>query len=165
MTEQIWKRYLPDQKVMQALAFEAGKFIPFQRTDGLGPTNGTTVYSVTGAGMLDLAIASGGGTGASIRIIVDGETLVQSPNTTSYAVGVLPIGEWTVPPNSIAATLLRGGGTAHVSTPLGTYVPGITTSSMGVLWIARPIKFNKSLQIIVGAPNGGDYRIQGGLFI
>lgn len=166
MTEQIWKRYLPDQKVMQALAFEAGKFVPFQSQWSLGPGT-TTVYSVTGAGLLDLAVASGSSSsnGASMKIVVDGVVMVQTPMTTSYAVGVLTEGAWALANGSTPSTLMRANGSYPIVMPSGTYVPGLSTSAQGVLFINRPIKFNKSLEIIVGMGADGYYRIQGGLFL
>lgn len=150
--------------------FEAGKFVPFQINSNLGVSNGTVVYSVTGSGLLDLAlaVASSNPYSASIRVIVDGVVMVQAPPTQApptqaYAVGVVPIGDWAGA--STPFVHITRNGLSSVITPTGTYTPGLTSSSMGVLWINRPIKFNKSLEIIVGMNNDGYYRIQGGLFI
>ncbi|HBJ00043.1 MAG TPA: hypothetical protein DDY89_02535 [Lysinibacillus sp.] len=145
--------------------FEANKFVPFQIQSNLGASSGTVVYSVTGSGLLDLAlaVASSNPNTASIRVIVDGVVMVQAPPTTAYAVGVVPIGDWAGA--STPFVHITRNGLSSVITPSGTYTPGVTTSSMGVLWINRPIKFNKSLEISVGMSNDGYYRIQRGLFI
>ncbi|WP_025114175.1 hypothetical protein [Lysinibacillus fusiformis] len=145
--------------------FEAGKFVPFQITSNLGMTNGTVVYSVTGSGLLDLAlaVASTNPYNASIRVTVDSVVMVQAPPTQAAAIGVLPTGDWSGTGSPLVHITRNGASSALIAQ--GTYTPGLTTSSMGVLWINRPIKFNKSLEISVGMSNDGYYRIQGGLFI
>lgn len=144
--------------------FEANKLLPFQITGAIGTTNWASIYKVTGSGLLDLAIAIGSTGGAGIRVVVDGVTFVETPPQTQYTSGVSPSGEYSGG-GGVPVTLMYGTRSSTVGTPTGTYVPGATTASAGMLWISRPIKFNNSLEVFITTGSSAEYRIQGGIFV
>ncbi|AVK95619.1 hypothetical protein FCT18_21270 [Lysinibacillus sphaericus] len=148
--------------------FEVGKLLPFQiaqYVQGIGDLKWISVYKVSGAGLLDLAI-SYSSFGSGISIVVDGVTLVKTPNLLPSAQGVSPSGEYLSPSGTSMVTHINSSTTVTVVTNSGTYAPD-TPSGTGMLWINRPIKFKNSLEIFVTGATSQQvgYRIQGGIFV
>ncbi|GEC84683.1 hypothetical protein LSP03_44260 [Lysinibacillus sphaericus] len=148
--------------------FEVGKLLPFQiaqYVQGIGDLKWISVYKVSGAGLLDLAI-SYSSFGSGISIVVDGVTLVKTPNLLPSAQGVSPSGEYLSPSGTSMVTHINSSSLAAVVTNSGTYAPD-TSSGIGMLWINRPIKFKNSLEIFVTGATSQQvsYRIQGGIFV
>ncbi|MED4546185.1 hypothetical protein [Lysinibacillus sphaericus] len=148
--------------------FEVGKLLPFQiaqNVQGIGDLKWISVYRVTGAGLLDLAI-SHTSYGSGISIVVDGVTLVKTPALLPSVQGVSPSGEYLTPSGTSMVTHISGANLATAVTNVGTYAPD-TSSGIGMLWINRPIKFKNSLEIFVTGATGQQvsYRIQGGIFV
>ncbi|AVK98831.1 hypothetical protein FCT18_14820 [Lysinibacillus sphaericus] len=148
--------------------FEVGKLLPFQiaqYVQGIGDLKWISVYKVSGAGLLDLAI-SYTSYGSGISIVVDGVTLVKTPALLPSVQGVSPSGEYLSPSGTSMVTHINSSSLAAVVTNSGTYAPD-TSSGIGMLWINRPIKFKNSLEIFVTGATSQQvsYRIQGGIFV